>query len=151
MIPIPEDGMTASIPELFLVLFFAHWVGDFVCQTRWIADNKGKAWSVLLFHVSVYILVVTSLFCVYLKGYLPFMLPLHLIPPGDRTMAGIPLWMGLNFILHFFTDAITSRISGYWWKKQNVWAFFTTIGFDQFLHAAALLISTQYFLLSTLP
>ena len=43
---------------LYIIMFF-HWIGDFICQNRWMATNKCKRWDALSLHVLIYTLVVT--------------------------------------------------------------------------------------------
>jgi len=122
---------------VFIGLLFAHWVGDFVCQTRYMADNKSKDWLALTSHVLTYMTVLGVFIGVLLVG-------LALNGPGYAGL--FFLWLGVNFALHFGTDAITSRITSYYWSQRQTSAFFRTIGFDQFLHATALLLTTKYIL-----
>mgnify|MGYP001561673063 CR=1 FL=1 len=109
-----------------LWLFLLHFIGDFVFQTRHIANNKGKNFHILFYHVSIYI----------------FVLGLGLLPFSKVQIIGE--FIGYNFWLHFFTDTITSKITKYFWDKQNIYAFFTTIGFDQFLHIVALSLTYNW-------
>ena len=44
------------------------------------------------------------------------------------------VWIVVNGALHFVTDAITSRITGYFWAKNDAHNFFVVIGFDQMIH-----------------
>lgn len=111
--------------NLLIYIFFLHWVGDFVLQSRWMGNNKSKNWFALAFHVAVY------------ENVLFFGLIAY---PGALKFAVI------NMIIHFFIDAITSRASGFFFKKNNIYAFFTVIGFDQFLHAATLMLTFHYLL-----
>lgn len=46
--------------------------------------------------------------------------------------------MNSNGIAHFGIDAVTSRITSYYWQEQRAHAFFVVVGFDQFLHLALL-------------
>lgn len=41
----------------------------------------------------------------------------------------------VTYLAHFVTDAVTSRISSYFYKKGDTHNFFVIIGFDQWLHA----------------
>ena len=122
---------------VFIGLLFAHWIGDFVCQSRYMADNKSKDWLALTMHVLAY----TTVVAVYI-GFVLIALSLN----GPAYAGLFFLWLAVNFALHFGTDAVTSRITSNYWKRQQVSAFFRTIGFDQFLHATALLLTTKYIL-----
>lgn len=46
--------------ELFDWLLVGHLVGDFILQTRWMADKKAKQLLPLLMHAAVYTVTVTS-------------------------------------------------------------------------------------------
>jgi len=104
----------------FVGLLLAHWVGDFVLQTQWQATNKSRNLGALTLHVATYsaVLLVAAVI---------------LLGP----------WRGLAFTLanaglHFATDYVTSRLSAKYWARQEWHAFFVMVGFDQFLHQAAL-------------
>lgn len=106
---------------ILLVITFTHWLADFVCQSDWMAQNKSKANIPLLVHVCVYGLVL-------------FIPSLWLFP----FMEMVVTFVILNVLLHFSTDFFTSRVTSYLWQRKQVHWFFTVIGFDQFLHMAAL-------------
>jgi len=106
-----------------LLLLFAHTIADFVLQSREVAKGKSGSNYVLFKHVAIY----TVGLCVV--G--PF-----LASPGP-WMA----FLAVNAVAHFATDWITSRLTTHFWKKEQYHHFFTTIGFDQFAHVCALLIS----------
>ena len=111
-----------------ILILFTHWVADFVLQTRWMADNKSKRWDALGLHVGVYTLtfLLVMLFCANWLIALQF--------------------CAINGALHFLTDAITSRVTSYFWKEKKVAAFFMVIGFDQFIHSSTLLLTASWFL-----
>lgn len=118
-----------------IFLLFVHWFADFVCQTRWMAQGKSKSFSILLIHVCTYGWVLATT------------LELYLISAGiSVTDYNYITFMWINIILHGVTDFITSRVSSYFWRKENTHAFFTTVGFDQFLHQLCLIVTSQYYL-----
>ena len=119
-----------------LWLMTAHFVGDFLLQTDWMATNKSKRWDALALHCAVYSA------CFLWRG---------------------PLFVAGVFVLHFVTDAVTSRITSRFWffhREDGIWEqasyavpkhgrtivnpwtpidsnrhwFFVFIGFDQWLH-----------------
>lgn len=102
-----------------LLIFFLHWIGDFVLQSDWMAKNKSKSNKPLLLHVFIY--TVTLLL-------------IH------------PLWALVNGVLHGVTDYFTSRLSSKLWSKGETHNFFVVIGFDQFIHAVSL-VTTYYWLI----
>lgn len=127
--------------SLPLGLLVAHFVGDFLLQSDWMALNKSKNSSALTFHVLVYSLC-----------FLPFW--------------GWKFWL-LTFYSHWITDYFTSKVTTKLWfidlaepymKGYGIdhyrWAtirqgrrhwFFTMIGFDQLIHAMTL--GLTYYLL----
>jgi hypothetical protein len=76
---------------VLLYIFLLHWLGDFVCQTRCMANNKSKAYAPLMVHVLV------------LSLGLGWLIPFH----------QLLLFVGLNVCLHMATDALTSRMTSY--------------------------------------
>ena len=104
-----------------LWLLFSHWVADFVCQSDWMAVNKSKQLLPLVSHVYMYTAVLFIL----------------LYPTGAvEAKFFIVTWLA-----HLGTDFVTSRITSYLWQKEKRHWFFVTIGFDQLLHYAQLLIT----------
>jgi hypothetical protein len=101
-------------------ILVAHWLGDFIMQSDWHAQNKSKSNFVLFHHVLLYSIPI------YCAGIL--LLPV--------TAAFI--WVGINVILHFITDYITSRITSKLWAKGDKHNFFVIVGLDQTLHFIAL-------------
>jgi hypothetical protein len=118
---------------LLTIVLLLHFIGDFVLQTRWMAENKSRSFAALTAHVLTYGVTLWV-------GLLV----------AQRPLVDVTYFAGGNALVHFAVDAVTSRITTYWWKKQNLYAFFTTIGFDQFLHAVTLLW-TVHFLLDPAP
>lgn len=123
-----------------IVVMLLHFVADFPFQTDWMGSNKSKNWYALTAHVTVY----SAWFLIY----------------GWR-------FAGITFVTHFVTDAITSRMSGYFFRqwyddlmlgwnagadcgKFNIFRqppahwFFTVIGFDQLIHAFTLALTWRY-------
>ena len=100
--------------RVVLVLLFLHFVGDFFLQNNWMALNKSKRFG-LNQHMVAHIAVL-SLF------YLP---------------------LGVTFVLanaaaHWLTDAVTSQLTTYFWRREQRHWFFVVIGFDQFIHVSVL-------------
>jgi len=113
---------------VLIYVLFLHWLADFVCQTRWMAENKSKSWSALAVHCLVYGLIFSL--------GLGWLLPIHQLLP----------FLGLNVALHFGVDAVTSRLTTYFWQKQWTYGFFATIGFDQLIHTCCLLWTANWFI-----
>jgi len=113
--------------KILMIVLFLHWFGDFVCQSRYIAENKGKSLSILTIHVGIYCLVMFFglVFFVDANKLLQF------------------VW--INFMLHWITDLTSSQITSFFWKKKDIHKFFATVGFDQFVHQVGLLLTVKYF------
>lgn len=123
--------------NFILVILFGHWVADFVCQTDYMAQNKSRSWKVLAEHVVTYSVVLN--------------LWLILIYHGEYNIgfSTVPIanFFCLNFIGHFVTDAITSRITRRLYEAKQIHYFFVVIGIDQFIHYATLLYTANRFFL----
>lgn len=102
-----------------ILIFFMHYIGDFLLQTRWMGENKSKNMKALLFHILVY--------------------TLWLFPLGVEFAIA-------NGILHLITDFITSRLSSRAYKNNNMSQFWAIIGADQLIHIVTLLLTLQYFM-----
>ena len=116
-----------------LWILFWHWVADFVFQTNYMAQNKSKSWKVLLQHVATYSCVLNVGLCLVYRGE-------HGLWFNSVVTAN---FFCLNFICHFVTDAVTSRITRRLWEAKQVHRFFVVIGLDQFIHFATLLYTAQ--------
>ncbi len=136
-----------------LALLAVHFVADFLVQSALpgnVAIRKSSSWSALLLHTSTYSL-------------------LFLIGWGWKFAL-------VTFVCHTVTDAITSRLTTRWWympvesftEDQIAWRewpaisktwthftrldlekrslFWNTIGLDQWLHAAQLILTAQWLL-----
>lgn len=104
----------------FIYILFVHWIADFVCQSRWMADGKSKRLGPLFAHVCVY----ASVLFVGLIGF------------EDAFKYAV-----FNGLIHLMIDFITSRASSFFFQRKNIYATFVVIGFDQFLHALSLAIT----------
>ena len=130
---------------LILQILFSHWVSDFVFQSSWMATNKSKNWLALSSHVLVYTLsmgllmltcgvIVATFFSNTIGAAIMVITPLAFVK-----------WIALNGVLHFITDAVTSRITAMLWKKNDMHNFFVVVGFDQFVHYSCLIITLLMF------
>ncbi len=114
----------------FIYIFFIHYIADFVFQTNWMALNKSKSHVALASHVLTYSAVL--------------LVGLSLAMVG--TPKGILMVVMCNFVAHYLTDAVTSRISSYFFQKDMRNYFWYTIGFDQFIHQATLISLVSWLL-----
>lgn len=110
-----------------VVIFVAHFIGDYVLQTSWMAVNKSSSLKALCSHIAQY---SGTLALISVWGFLAI----------DFTPASKALfvWILLNGLAHFVIDLITSRLgkaakqAG---KEKNFWL---VIGADQLLHQLCL-------------
>jgi hypothetical protein len=109
-----------------LTILAMHTTFDWLLQTRWMAENKSKNWNALSVHVLVYLagLAIAGLI-------LPF-----------ASIVCALIWVQSNTILHFLTDAITSRYNAKHYPNKQFW---DCVGIDQLIHYATLF--GTYFLL----
>lgn len=152
--------------NIIYVLLVAHFVGDFICQSDWMALNKSKSWDALAWHVAVYMFAMACVVGAITGG-------LHTNPDALLN------WIGVNALAHFAQDAITSRITSRLWffrMHEGAWRhidvpsvrgtaieddrlynpfvfeggnrhwFFVAIGFDQLLHYTTLFVTAGWWL-----
>lgn len=103
------------------LVFLFHFIGDFIFQSRKMGENKSKSMKWLMTHVVIYATILGILSYPLFSNWLPFI-----------------IWIVINFYLHLATDFITSRCSGYFYLKNNMKAFWSTIGIDQTIHFTTL-------------
>lgn len=115
--------ITISVYTL-IILFFAHYVGDFLLQNKWMGENKSKAWLPLLSHIAVYTVTLGV-----------FTYPMH------TSYAWWIYFLIWNTLAHFCIDAYTSQLSRACYEAKNMGAFWKVVGFDQFLHVSCLISS----------
>lgn len=116
--------------SLICNVLFTHFFADFIMQSDWMARNKSTSFEALGAHVLTY----TAFLALFTWT----------IWSPDNYL-NLLYFVGFNGIMHFITDAITSRGTKYLWEKQDVHNFFVLIGLDQFIHAATLIFSFTYF------
>jgi hypothetical protein len=113
----------------FVALLVIHWVGDYVCQSRWMGDNKSKRLDALAAHVGVYTLVLAV---------------------GSATIFpighGLALFVAGNCAAHAATDFVTSRAIASLWAKKRAYETFLVMGADQLIHQVTLAATMVWFL-----
>lgn len=98
----------------YIFLIWAHFFADFIFQTDKMALNKSKSNWWLMFHVTVY----------------------------SACFIGIGVkFAAVNYVLHFCTDWVSSRMTSSLWKQGKRHWFFVVIGADQALHMTALFLT----------
>ena len=117
---------------LIILLFLLHLVADFIFQPRWIANTKSYNIESLLWHVLIY----TTTMCIFLiaVGYIS----------KYSITSVIPMFVIGVALSHLMVDFVSSKMTKKFHLDGKQYAFFTTIGLDQFLHEASLLIIVQH-------
>jgi len=116
-----------SIWEVFTILFI-HWFADFVLQTDEQAKGKASSWHHLLSHTlwySIAFVMPVIIYCIV------------------TTSESMLLFIPITFAAHTATDYYTSRVNAQLYKGGKIHDFFVSVGFDQLLHFAQLLITFQ--------
>ena len=103
---------------------FIHWIADFICQTDKQAKNKSKSLLALIGHTFIYSVVFGIASCFFLNYTNP------IVPT---------IFFGITFITHTLIDFVTSKINSKLYSSGKTHWFFTSIGFDQFLHLSILM------------
>ena len=102
----------------FISILFAHWIGDFLLQTRKMAVNKHKSVKWLSIHVLVYGIII---WCVGLLNF------------SWQVGLGYAVF---NAGLHLVTDFFTSKLAAKYQDQPRI--FYPILGFDQFIHVSCL-------------
>lgn len=123
---------SATLTCIMFVLF-AHFICDYILQTRAMGKNKHHSLKQLTYHVLAYSTGLTIL--LMLGNYFNF--------GGQLTAIGIVEYVGINFGLHFVTDYITSKQIHRLWNSGMEYQTFVVMGFDQFVHMACLVGTLQ--------
>ncbi len=106
-----------SIQTLYWLLL-THYIADFTLQTTYMSKNKSTSNKALGLHCLIYGL------CFLWLGFVP------------------------AFILgssHFIIDYISSRLTSWFFKRDDIHNFFVIVGADQFLHSMVLFAVYLYF------
>ncbi|MGE0590899.1 MAG: DUF3307 domain-containing protein [Vicinamibacterales bacterium] len=143
---------------LLIALFVGHFFGDFLCQTDRMATMKGRSWRWLSIHVLAYTGVLAVVALIW-----------------AGTVGAAAPFVGVTFLAHMATDAVTSRITSRLWffrRCDGIWTqaeytmprhgrvlvnpfeevpglrhwFFVVIGADQCLHLCALVLAAELWL-----
>jgi hypothetical protein len=96
-----------------LSLLVAHFVGDFLLQSDWMALNKSKDNLALTVHAAVY----SACFL---------------------WVSPVTLFAAVVLGQHWLTDYVTSRITSRLWQANQRHWFFVVIGADQLIHYVTL-------------
>ena len=121
--------------SIFIILYFLliHWFADFVMQTDVDAKNKSKHIRNLLNHTATYCGILMASSLIFL---------------GESSLLSVWMFGAIMFASHTIIDYITSRINSKLHSAGKNHLFFTSIGFDQWLHYVVLFISIKYIFLN---
>lgn len=122
--------MVESFMIALLFLFAIHWYGDFYLQTHWQATNKSKNLTALATHVGAYTATLAVGSILLFHEFMEFS----------------PTWVAfvvVNGMLHFLTDAITSRFTAHYFGRKDFHNGFVVVGIDQWIHHVTLM-ATMY-------
>lgn len=100
-----------------LMMLAAHMAGDFLFQTKWIAENKLKSWEARFVHCLIYVMCFIPVEW-YAKHYM-----------GVKDTFGLGFWL---FTTHFIADSRRWASDEHWEHKP----FFV----DQTIHIITLAI-----------
>lgn len=120
--------MSIDLKVLSLILV-VHTLADFCLQTNEQAKLKSTDPKFLLYHVLTY----SFTWC--------FVVPI-LFDSGVSMI----LFVIFNFITHYYTDFLTSRIQKPFWDKELYHDGFVGVAFDQLIHYSCLILSYEYLL-----
>ena len=101
--------------QAIILIFWVHFVADFMMQSHRVAINKSKSNWVLAEHILIYTLPFTLLF-------------------GWKYSL-------VNGLAHFVTDYISSRTNSYFWNKGDTHNFFVSVEADQAVHMTTLVLT----------
>jgi hypothetical protein len=118
-----------------IIIFIIHYVADFLCQTRKIADNKGKDIRYLLLHGLDYTLVMSGI--LILIGFIASVVSFEI----GFTWKQLISFGLINGLMHTITDFISSKFTSKFYAKKYYHAFFNVIGLDQLVHTITLIIT----------
>ena len=121
---------------IIISVLFIHFIADFLFQNSWMAKNKSSNNFPLFVHVLLYSFIL--------------LIPTYFIFKSPELAWYFAI---INGILHYCVDYITSKLSSYMYKTNQMGtnflpniSFWSVIGFDQFLHSI-MLLSTLFYLM----
>lgn len=119
-----------NLIEIFTILI-AHFLGDYILQSDYDAQNKSKFFHALLSHTVCYLIPFTFLGTIYseIKGF----------------NLAVYYFVGITFIVHTIQDYFTSRLNSKLHSEDKRHLFFISLGFDQLAHYVQLFLT--YYLL----
>ena len=114
---------------VFISILFAHYIADFIMQPDRIARSKHDNFISLLQHAALYGCSM------YLLVFIPLTVVLMYSP------ISVLKYTAINTVAHLVCDFFSSKLSHKYFSKENYWAGFAVVGFDQFVHVVVLLLT----------
>lgn len=125
-----------------LLLIYAHYVADFICQTHAMAIGKSKSNLWLSLHVITYMAAIFfPAALIFWSAGLFHTAGLALV--STVTWSMIIYWVLINGALHWVTDYFTSRWSSKYFSVQDYHNGFNVVGLDQCIHYTCLLLTAK--------
>lgn len=115
---------------IFYLMMFVHFVADFLAQSRKMGKLKASHPLWLLFHIGIIFIF-----------FLPFGVKFSMMNAVGHLIVDAVLWNAYKLSVKIRHPKARAETFKYWGDK---W-FYSTIGFDQFLHYATLWYCYQNF------
>ena len=120
-------------------LFLLHFIADFLLQSHWMATRKSTDVRVLSYHIAI----ITG---VFLAGAAPFLgwlsIPFVLLNSSAHAAIDWNIWRLYKKSVQWREPMATAETWRHW---EDHW-FFVTIGADQLLHGATILLLAEWLL-----
>jgi len=114
-----------------VLLFFIHFIADFILQSREMGQKKSSSWKWLGYHTTIIFLA----FVYFGWKFALVNAAIHAII--DRNIWGLYKWS---------TYYREPNATVHNWKYWEDHLFYVTIGLDQFLHTATIILLAEYLL-----
>lgn len=141
---------------LIIRILAGHFIGDFILQTKTIAENKMEKWSYLFAHVASVFLAMALCTIGYWSSRLVISLIIislmHLLDRLKRGKEGKTSWFFGDQLLHLLSIAIIPAIFGIWpltdladavkvlYNDQRLWVY--TLGYMAGVWGGSIMIGT---------
>jgi len=112
-----------------LLAFFIHFIADFILQSREMGEKKSSSFKWLSKHIGIIFIC-----------FLPFGIEFALCNAFIHMLIDACIW-NIYKITVYIRDKKATKENWEYWKDG--W-FYDTIGFDQFLHGATIILLMEY-------
>ena len=121
---------------LIISILTAHWICDYLLQSRRMAVEKSSNIKWLLLHVITYSSAMTFM----------LIIPLSWIIGKPIFILDVLVLFGIFSVPHLVVDFFTSKAAADFYKDQRYYWFFSILGLDQLLHYVSIFWGIDYFL-----